>query len=75
MKPYVLDSDVAVYSGFFSFPSDVCDPDSPEYAAALEKLAGIYRTPEFARCMAVSGKDMCGGYAAFSGKDVKNYRF
>ena len=75
VKPYVLDSDVAVYSGFFSFPSDVCDPDSPEYAAALEKLAGIYRTPEFARCMAVSGKDMCGGYAAFSGKDVKNYRF
>lgn len=62
---YVVDEDVAVYSGFYTTAED---------DGVLEYIRASLSSPDFARYCSIAGKDMSGNYVAVSGKILKEYR-
>ena len=91
VKPYMLDEDVAVYSGIYiTARTDVSSKirtaeeakesgnavfDKTIYDRYLSELYDIFGSCDFARYCTLVGKDQAGGYISISAKMVKQYGF
>lgn len=83
IKPFIVDSDVIVYSGIYTTvditncikhrESSKYDFNMELYQKELDEISEIISTKEFARYCKIVGKDMSGGYVGISTKHIKNF--